>query len=314
MFKSLLAILSLFATTISAQFAPAAGKLGSTAIKADSSCFVNWAKSCELNRGLAQINLSDSGYATVGNENSPVGPAKTNGVVSLGDGGSAILYFNPPIADFDGFDFAVFENAFNDSFLELAHVEVSNDKIHWLRFPSVSLTQTISQTEPFGSTNPEKIHNLAGKYRMPFGTPFDLSDLKDSANYEPTFQYLRIVDVVGSIDSKLGSKDSKGNIINDPWPTPFASSGFDLDAVGVIHQSLQMNTNHFSEAHCYFNQETRTMHFNHPSKEAFSLFSLEGKLIFQQQVQNREISIPAKIANGIYVVKYLNVGMKIIVQ
>lgn len=24
-------------------------------------------------------------------------------------------------------------------------------------------------------------------------------------------------------------------MINDPWPTPFPSSGFDLDAVGVIH-------------------------------------------------------------------------------
>jgi hypothetical protein len=36
----------------------------------------------------------------------------------------------------------------------------------------------------------------------------------------------------------LGSRDSKGNIINDPWPTNFASSGFDLDAVGVINQGI----------------------------------------------------------------------------
>jgi hypothetical protein len=275
---------------------------------------VNWAKSCEINRGLAQINLADSGYATVGNSTSAIGPAKTNGVVSLGDGGSAILYFNPPIADFDGFDFAVFENAFNDSFLELAYVEVSNDKINWLRFPSISLSTTKTQTEPFGFTNPEKIHNLAGKYRMPYGTPFDLSDLKDSSKYAPSFQYVRIVDVVGSIDSTLGSKDSKGNIINDPWPTPFASSGFDLDAVGVIHQSLQMNTTQFSREKCYFNQETRTMHFHHPSNENFSLYSLEGKLLFQQKIQSLEIIIPTKIVNGIYVVKYLNAGMKIIVQ
>ena len=31
--------------------------------------------------------------------------------------------------------------------------------------------------------------------------------------------------------------DSLGNWINDPWPTNFQTSGFDLDAVGVIHQA-----------------------------------------------------------------------------
>jgi hypothetical protein len=32
--------------------------------------------------------------------------------------------------------------------------------------------------------------------------------------------------------------DSLGNKINDPWPTPFFTGGFDLDAVGVIHRKL----------------------------------------------------------------------------
>jgi hypothetical protein len=309
--RTLITILSLFSSSLNAQFAPAAGKTGSSAIKADSSCFVNWAKSCEINRGLAQINLADSGYATVGNSTSAIGPAKTNGIVSLGDGGSAILYFNPPIADFDGFDFAVFENAFNDSFLELAHVEVSNDKIHWLRFPSVSLTQTKTQTEPFGFTNPEKIHNLAGKYRMPYGTPFDLSDLKDSSQYEQTFQYVRIVDVVGSIDSTLGSKDSKGNMINDPWPTPFASSGFDLDAVGVINQSPQMNANWIDKQNIYFQSETRVLHFPKVSNTDISLFSLEGKLVFKTKQNQLQMSIPTKIADGVYIVKLNNLSFKI---
>jgi len=47
---------------------------------------------------------------------------------------------------------------------------------------------------------------------------------------------VRIIDVVGSIDSQYATYDSKGNIVNDPWPTPFASCGFDLDAVGVINE------------------------------------------------------------------------------
>ncbi|MDD5134812.1 MAG: T9SS C-terminal target domain-containing protein [Phycisphaerae bacterium] len=33
------------------------------------------------------------------------------------------------------------------------------------------------------------------------------------------------------------SMDCLGNKINDPWPTPFDVGGFDLDAVGVIHQT-----------------------------------------------------------------------------
>ncbi|MFN6048554.1 MAG: T9SS C-terminal target domain-containing protein, partial [Bacteroidota bacterium] len=53
------------------------------------------------------------------------GPAASNGVVSLGDGGIATLTFDPPITNGDGFDFAVFENTFLDTFLELAFVEVS---------------------------------------------------------------------------------------------------------------------------------------------------------------------------------------------
>jgi hypothetical protein len=36
--------------------------------------------------------------------------------------------------------------------------------------------------------------------------------------------------------AEWSSMDCLGNKINDPWPTPFDTGGFDLDAVGVIHQ------------------------------------------------------------------------------
>ena len=220
-----------------AQFAPAAGKPGSTAIKADSSCFVGWAVDCAVQRGLRQINLPDSGFATVGDAANATGNALSKGVVSLGDGGAAVLTFDPPIRDGAGYDFAVFENAFNDSFLELAHVEVSTDSVRWARLPSVSESPIFQQTGSFGATLPTRIHNLAGKYRLPYGTPFDLNDIAHLSYINPeNVRYVRIVDVVGSIDSTWGSRDSKGNLINDPFPTNFASSGFDLDAVGVIHQ------------------------------------------------------------------------------
>lgn len=47
--------------------------------------------------------------------------------------------------------------------------------------------------------------------------------------------HLRIVDVVGAVSGGTASLDSLGNVINDPWPTNFQTSGFDLDAVGVLH-------------------------------------------------------------------------------
>lgn len=227
---------------VKAQFAPAAGKPGSTAIKSDSSCFVSWAKKCSVKRGLRQINLPDSGYATAGLAENAIGKALTKGIVSLGDGGSAVLTFNPPIRNGQGFDFAVFENAFNDSFLELAFVEVSSDSINWARFPAISLSPTQRQTNSFGATNPILIHNLAGKYRSPYGTPFDINDVIHHSFINPEYiPFVRIIDVVGSIDSAVGSKDSAGRIINDPFPTNFGSSGFDLDAIGVINQLTSMN-------------------------------------------------------------------------
>jgi hypothetical protein len=111
-----------------------------------------------------------------------------------------------------------------------------------VRFPSISLTQTTTQIDGFGSLDATKIHNLAGKYRQGYGTPFDLQDLADSTGIDlEHITHVRIVDVVGSIDPTYARYDSQGNAINDLFPTPFNSGGFDLDAVGVIHQKLELS-------------------------------------------------------------------------
>jgi hypothetical protein len=139
----------------------------------------------------------------------------------------------------------VFENSFSDTFLELAYVEVSSNGADFVRFPSVSLTQATTQVGGFGTLDPTNIHNLAGKYRGGFGTPFDLADLIPLAS--PTLDldsitHVRVVDVVGRINAAPGnpgyspSLDADGRIINDPYSTPFPSGGFDLDGVGVINQ------------------------------------------------------------------------------
>jgi hypothetical protein len=224
-----------------AQFEPQVGQTGTTAIFKDSSAFKSWAKSCKLFRGYQNIANPSAGYASIGDENAPLGKAGTNGVVSLGDAGVAILTFESPIANGEGFDFAVFENGFKEiggsfDFLEFAFVEVSSDGIRFVRFPSEYKGQTTTQVGSFEPIDTRLYHNLAGKYTAGYGTPFDLDELKDSIGLDiNNITHVKIVDVIGSIDPLTGSKDSKGNIVNETYPTEFPSSGFDLDAVGAIN-------------------------------------------------------------------------------
>lgn len=257
---------------VDAQFAPAAGQPESTAIHVDSSCFVSWAINCQVQRGYITIADSsfaynESVFASYGMDSDAIG--KPNGqVVSLGDRGIALLEFIPPIANGSSWDFAVFENALNDTFLELAFVEVSSDGENFFRFPATSLTQTDVQTASFGTTNPEKINNLAGKYRSQYGTPFDLSELPDNSFLDKSkVRFVRLIDVVGSINPEYASYDSHGNIVNDPWPTLFNTSGFDLDGIGVINNSLNTSITEV--------EPNSVNVFPNPSKEILNIVSSE---------------------------------------
>ncbi len=226
----------------------------SAAVHKDSSIIVAWATGCSVTRGF--INIEDttqtftqgdstSNRAFYGEPSNATGYPESNmSVVSLGDGGTALLTFEKPIADGPGYDFAVFENGFLSSeppfdyYLELAFVEVSSDGVHFVRFPASTQVQDTLQIGTYGQINPDDIHNLAGKYPVDYGTPFDLADLKDSAGLNrDSIVYVRIVDVVGDINPAFASYDAMGNIINDPWPTPFWTGGFDLNGVGVIHEA-----------------------------------------------------------------------------
>lgn len=212
--------------------------------------FTLWATAAEIVRGPSDIAHTEEPvyYPTYGDAGSATGPADVSSgdlgdpypVVSLGDGGMATLTFESPIADIPGPDFAVFENAFNTTFLELAHVEVSSDGIHFFRFPSVSLTQTSIQLGNFGAIDPTNLYNLAGKAPGGAGTPFDLAQLR---HHSPLLDVdritqVRVVDVVGSLSPNDRTLDSLGNPINDPYPTDHEFGGFDLDAVGAFSPVL----------------------------------------------------------------------------
>jgi hypothetical protein len=289
-----------------AQFDGPAGFTGSKAIHKDSSVFVNWAKSCVLTRGLRNISQPDSGLALTGDQFSAIGKAGENGVVSLGDMGMAILTFQNSISNGPGPDFAVFENAFDDNFLELAFVEVSSNGNRFVRFPAISNTQNETQIGPFDAlANPKLLYNLAGKYRAFFGTPFDLEELKDSNGLDINkITHVRIIDVVGSIDPGFGSKDSKGKLINDPFPTPFPSGGFDLDAIGVIHQNENpLNSPKLSKI--YPNPAQFEIQYRDPNSEIeeLNIVDLQGKKLLNTSEEKLNIlSIPS----GLYwaVLKY----------
>jgi hypothetical protein len=145
------------------------------------------------------------------------------------------LGFDTPITDDAGFDFAVFENGITDDYLELAFVEVSTDGETFVRFDSIYLAE--APVEPYGLLDTETFEGLAGKYRMGFGHPFDLNTLKNKPQVLNgtvdlrDIRYIRVVDIIG--DGTM--TDSFGHPIYDPFPTE-NSAGFDLDAIGVIHQ------------------------------------------------------------------------------
>jgi hypothetical protein len=218
----------LSSVTMAGSYPPAAGVQGSTATHMDDPAFVDWAT------GYTDYIMGSNVDSTWQTPEKALGEATGNSydVVSLGRGGRITLSFNSPIEDGEGWDFAVFENSFSDSFLELGYVEVSSDGTNFLRFDSDSLT-----AEPvgaYGSIDPTNIKGLAGKYRQGYGTPFDLADLGQKEEVTSgtvdlsRITHVRIIDIIGNGTSF----DTSGDIIYDPYPT-VNSAGFDLDAIGI---------------------------------------------------------------------------------
>lgn len=285
--KSYIIVLFFFLKSIGiAQFAPPAGQPGSTAIYKDSSIFVRWATNCTVVRGFQDISNPSLGYVSTGDSSMVLGIAGSNGVVSLGDGGYAIVSFAYPLRDAQGWDFAVFENSFSDSFLELAFVEVSSDGINFFRFPCTSNTQDTIQIDNFGAVDATKIDNLAGKYKAFYGTPFDLQQLANQPGLNiNAITKIKIIDVVGCIQSGYASLDQYDHPINDPWRTPFPQGGFDLDAVGVIHDANSGITDDLenNKVEIYPNPATKNLmiRLNSPDNKTTKILikDISGKIV-----------------------------------
>lgn len=200
-------------------YAPAAGQPGSAALHYRNAAFTAWANHVShYQPGANTLPAWQNTALALGRASED-----PTHVVSLGDGGTITLTFPGFIKDGPGPDFAVFENAVTDTFLEFAWVEVSRDGVNFVRFPNRSLTP--GPVGSFSPVDPTNVDGLAGKYRQPYGTPFDLADVGLDL-----VSHVRLVDIPGD----GSAKDSAGEPIYDPFPNA-QSAGFDLDAVGVIH-------------------------------------------------------------------------------
>jgi hypothetical protein len=224
----ILGVLLLPAQALGGPYPPAAGQQGSTAVYMDDPAFSDWA--------VDYVNYIAGGYvdSTWQTLERALGKAVGDAfdIVSLGRGGEITLVFDPPIKNGEGWDFAVFENSFSDTFLELAYVEVSSDGISFVRFDNDSLTS--GPVGGYGAIDPTNVSGFAGKYRQAYGMPFDLQDLAEKDGVISgtvnlaRISYVKIIDVVGD-----GTYvDSSSDVIYDPYPT-FSSAGFDLDAIGA---------------------------------------------------------------------------------
>ena len=256
-FVSAVVAVLLPAVAAAGPYAPAAGQSGSTAIdKDDDDGTWTWAT------GYINYLPGTAVDPTWQTPEKALGPAAGNSydIVGLGRGGEITLTFSTPIADGLGWDFAVFENSFSDTFLELAWVEVSSDGTNFVPFPAFSI-QGIDLSDPtnrskdtpvggFGAVDPTNIDGFADKYRQGFGTPFDLGLFAGIPELEGVIDlnsitHVKLVDIVGDGNTFDNSPETVevpglGEIpwgpfpIYDPYPTSGAA-GFDLDAIAVLN-------------------------------------------------------------------------------
>ena len=148
---------------------------------------------------------------------------------------------------------------------------------------------------------------MAGNYVAWYGTPFDLQELADSPNLDiSNVRWVRIIDVVGDITGHT-TRDANGRAINDPFPTPFPSCGFDLDAVGAIHQKVRAavtNVANDLNISLYPNPVSNILNIDlkHPDNGISILItSVTGMTMLQQPLSGTHTAIEVqKLPSGMY--------------
>ncbi len=107
--------------------------------------------------------------------------------------------------------------------------------------------------------------------------------------------------------------DQYGHLINDPYPTPFESGGFDLDGVGIIHQKMlgikdlqmyiEVIPNPFHDQIKIITQGDFT----------YSLYSTDGTLVSTDNATDFCYLQASHLENGVYFLE-LRIGDNMIVK
>lgn len=303
-------------TSAVAQFAPQAGVAGSDAISATDKRFVAWATTCDLERGWVDIADKSKGQTTLGNKAAALGK-RDGSLVSLGDSGVATVTFPGKLYNGPGPDFAVFENGFTnpanpeEAFLEFAFVEVSSDGINFVRFPASCHIDTPQIPGSGVYANARKVNNLAGKYIAGYGTPFDLEELKGTPGLDVnSVSHVRIVDVIGTVTGN-GSLDNEGKVINDPYPTPFPSGGFDLDAVGAIHIPgwWPQSVNDIQEQQVSIspNPASDYVHLSVKNEGVLTIIDAIGRVVYKKNSTAQVVTVDLRnFHKGVYYLTFVN--------
>ncbi len=111
--------------------------------------------------------------------------------------------------------------------------------------------------------------------------------------------------------------DKNNNIVNDPWSTPFPSSGFDLDAVGVINQvpvSVMEHKKLESMISVFPTQIKDEITIVNASENNLlvNITDLTGKNILTKEILREKTRVSLKELNaGIYFLKISNGEMSI---
>lgn len=323
--KILTASLLLCGGYAQAQFAPQVPLEGNDAIFREDDRIAEWATGVTFERGLLDIADETSGYPTYGTEASAL--AYPDGdILSLGDGGHAIITFEHSIKNGAGPDFAIFENGFSDpldasmAYLEFAFVAVSSDGINFVQFPATCNIPDTAQIDNFTYSDASLVNNLAGKYIARYGTPFDLEELKDIEGLDiNNITHIKVTDVIGSIDPSTGSKDKDGNIINDPYPTVYPSGGFDLDAVGVLNSNKPLSIHALADKinlNVYPNPSTDIVNvvFTGAKKTGYQLMDITGKTLMGAEIHSGSQINVGYLSAGMYLLEIVQGKEKAIIK
>jgi hypothetical protein len=112
----------------------------------------------------------------------------------------------------------------------------------------------------------------------------------------------------------FGSRDAKNNLINDPYPTPYPSAGFDLDAIGVIHSEGLGLDEGTMPVSLFPNPSTGIFTINASGENRVEVYSVKGENVVQHNfIDTTKVDLTA-FPKGMYFILINGVGYKVILE